>query len=140
MLHLKLQPASPIPIYLQIVDQVRHSVVAGALRPEDELPSVRSLASKYLINPNTVARAYLELEREGLVSKKRGTGTYISAEAAGCIVPEQRIKIVADLLDKALSTAMEFGFSRSDIRELLDDRLERILPKASVTGASNNNE
>jgi GntR family transcriptional regulator len=85
MIHFRIQPASPIPIYLQIFEHVRHGVVAGILQPEDELPSVRSLASKYLINPNTVARAYLELERAGLVSKKRGTGTYISTQAAECV-------------------------------------------------------
>lgn len=125
MVHLKLQPASPIPMYLQIVDQVRHGIVAGLLKPDDELPSVRALASKHLINPNTVARAYLELEREGLVSKKRGTGTYISHQAAGWR-PEHRSKIAAALLDNALSTALEFGFPANQIRALFEERLKHV--------------
>ena len=81
-MQLKLNPASPIPIYSQIFDQVRCAIAAGALKPDDELPSVRALAVEHLINPNTVARAYLELEREGFVSKKRGAGTYVSSQAA----------------------------------------------------------
>jgi GntR family transcriptional regulator len=127
MIHFRIQPASPIPIYLQIFEQVRHGVVAGILQPEDELPSVRSLASKYLINPNTVARAYLELERAGLVSKKRGTGTYISAQAAECVIPEHRLKMVSELFDNALSTAMEFGFTDDEINTLFEESLKRVV-------------
>ena len=70
-------------MYLQIVEQVRRAVAAGGLQADDEMPSVRALASEHLINPNTVARAYLELEREGLLTKRRGAGTYVAHDAAG---------------------------------------------------------
>jgi GntR family transcriptional regulator len=77
-MQLKLEPASPIPMYLQIVEQIRHGIATGSLRAGDELPSVRALALEHLINPNTVARAYLELEHAGLVAKRRGAGTYVA--------------------------------------------------------------
>jgi GntR family transcriptional regulator len=121
-MHLKLETASPIPIYLQIVEQLRQRIAAGSLQADSELPSVRTMASEHLINPNTVARAYLELEREGLLSKRRGTGTYVSA-LAGKLGVAYREHAVRELLDKALVSAAEFGFTAKEIRELVDERL-----------------
>jgi GntR family transcriptional regulator len=95
------------------------------LKPEDELPSVRGLASKHLINPNTVARAYLELEREGLVSKRRGMGTYISQEAVTWL-PEHTSEVVAAIIDQAVTTAIEFGFRGDQIRTLFEERLSHV--------------
>ena len=68
-LHLTLDPASGVPIYLQIIEQVKYQIATRVLRPHDELPSVRALAGQYLINPNTVARAYRGLEHGGLIYK-----------------------------------------------------------------------
>jgi GntR family transcriptional regulator len=110
-------------MYLQIVEQVRHGIVAGVWQADEELPSVRAMASQHLINPNTVARAYLELEREGLVSKKRGTGTYISHLAAGWR-PKHGSRIVEGLLDNALAKAMEFGIPANQVRALFEERLK----------------
>jgi len=121
----RIDPASPIPIYSQIVDQVRCAIAAGVLKPDDELPSVRALATEQLINPNTVARAYLELEREGLVTKKRGTGTFVSAEAAR-LGEGKRRRIVAVLLDKALSQAMQFQMPAGETRDLFEERLNEL--------------
>ncbi len=119
---LKLEPASPIPMYLQIVEQIRQRIAAGALPPDTELPSVRALAAEQLINPNTVARAYLELEREGLLAKRRGAGTYVSPGAAALSGPH-RIRAVRELLDKAIAAAGEFGMSAREIRDLVEERL-----------------
>jgi len=123
MIYLRLQPDSPIPMYLQIVEQVRRGIAGGQLTPDEELPSVRALASRHLINPNTVARAYLELEREGLVAKRRGAGTYVSSEAGG-LSAYQQSRIVADLLDAALATALDLGIPAHRIRSLFDERLK----------------
>jgi GntR family transcriptional regulator len=123
-MQLKLQPASPIPIYLQIVEQMRHAIAAGILQPNDEVPSVRALALEHLINPNTVARAYLELEREQLLSKRRGAGTYVSASAAA-LGGEYRQRAVGELLQKAVAAAGEFGLTASQVHGLLDERLKR---------------
>ena len=127
---LKLEPASPIPIYLQIVEQIRQRIAAGALQADCELPSVRALASEHLINPNTVARAYLELEREGLLSKRRGTGTYVSMSAA-TLGARYRVHAVRELLDKALEAAAEFGLTGKQIRELVEERLSAIKEKSA---------
>ena len=121
-MHFKLNPASPVPIYSQIADQVRYAIAAGALKPDDELPSVRALATQHLINPNTVARAYLELEREGLVSKRRGTGTFVSPQAAR-LSEKKKVRIVVDLLDKALVQAMQLQVPNEQIREIFEERL-----------------
>jgi len=121
-MRLKLEPASPIPMYLQIVEQVRHRIAAGTLQADEELPSVRVLASEHLINPNTVARAYLELEREGLLSKRRGAGTYVATGATELSAPH-RVRAVRELLDKALAAAAEFGLTARQVRELVEERL-----------------
>jgi GntR family transcriptional regulator len=109
-------------MYLQIADQVRHRIAAGTLRADDELPSVRVLASEQLINPNTVARAYLELEREGLLCKRRGAGTYVSA-SAGVVAERHRMQMVGKLLDKALAAAADFGLTEKQVRALVEERL-----------------
>ena len=77
---LNLDPASPVPIYLQIVDQVRRLIALGALRPGDRLPAVRDLAAQCRINRNTAARAVQELEREGVVRTQVGQGTFVADE------------------------------------------------------------
>lgn len=122
-MRLKLAPASPIPMYLQIVEQVRHAIAAGALHANQELPSVRALALVHLINPNTVARAYLELEHAGLVAKRRGAGTYVS-EGARALGEKYRRRAVGELLDKAVAAAGEFGFTAAEVRGLLEERLK----------------
>ena len=122
-MQLKLQPASPIPIYLQIVEQIRYAIAAGSLQANDEMPSVRALALEHLINPNTVARAYLELERENLLSKRRGAGTYVSPDASA-MDSQFRERTVGDLLDKAVATAAELGLSDRKVRDLLEARLK----------------
>jgi GntR family transcriptional regulator len=120
-MQLKLNPASPVPIYSQIFDQVRCAIAAGALKPEDELPSVRALATEHLINPNTVARAYLELEREGFVSKRRGAGTYISSQATR-LGEKEKARIVRDLLDQALTQATQLHMPAQQVRDLFEER------------------
>ena len=129
-MRLTLEPASPIPIYLQIVEQIRHRIAAGVVQADDELPSVRALASEHLINPNTVARAYLELEREGLLWKRRGAGTYISLHAAA-LGETHRVRIFNELLDKALNAAAEFGLTTKQLRALIDERLSMAKEKSA---------
>jgi GntR family transcriptional regulator len=118
-LYIRLDPSLATPIYSQIVEQIRYLVARGALRPEDELPSVRALSGEHLINPNTVVRAYQELEREGLVYKRRGQGTYV-AKTARAMVKEERRRIVARRLTEAVREAGELGLSPDEVRQELD--------------------
>src|ERR1700692_2268296 len=74
-------PSSGVPIYLQLMEQVKHSIETGALRPGEQLPGIRPLAEDLVINPNTVATAYRELEHEGIIELRHGAGAFVSANA-----------------------------------------------------------
>ena len=74
-------PASGVPIYLQLMEQVKHSIETGALRPGEQLPGIRPLAEELVINPNTVAKAYRELEHEGVIELRQGAGAFVSRNA-----------------------------------------------------------
>src|ERR671936_760610 len=76
-------PSSGVPIYLQLMQQIRHGIETGALRPGDQLPGIRPLAEELVINPNTVAKAYRELEHEGIIELRHGAGAFVSANARG---------------------------------------------------------
>jgi GntR family transcriptional regulator len=108
-----IDPKSALPIYRQIIDQIRRAVAAGQLAPGDQLPSVRDLAARLLVNPNTVARVYRDLERDGLLETRRGQGTYISAAAAAMADSERR-RLIADQLEKVAQDARAFGLDPED--------------------------
>ena len=74
-------PSSGVPIYLQLMEQVKHSIETGALRPGEQLPGIRPLAEELVINPNTVAKAYRELEHEGVIELRQGAGAFVAANA-----------------------------------------------------------
>ena len=74
-------PSSGVPIYLQLMEQVKHGIETGALRPGEQLPGIRPLAEELVINPNTVAKAYRELEHEGVIELRQGAGAFVSAGA-----------------------------------------------------------
>ena len=112
-----------MPIYLQIIEQVKFHVATGALKPHEELPSVRALATEQLVNPNTIARGYLELEREGLIYKKRGMGTYV-AEQEVEMSAKEKMRIVGELLDKALVQAVQLGLDAELMRQVFEKRLK----------------
>src|SRR5712664_1502701 len=78
---LRPNPSSGVPIYLQLMEQVKHSIETGALRPGEQLPGIRPLAEELVINPNTVAKAYRELEHEGIIELRHGAGAFVSATA-----------------------------------------------------------
>src|ERR1700749_4447943 len=75
---LRLNQSSGLPLYLQLIEQVKHAVETGALRPGDQLPAIRKMAEDLVMNPNTVARAYRELEHEGIIELRHGSGAYIA--------------------------------------------------------------
>ena len=112
-----------VPIYLQIVTQVKHLVAAGRLAAGEELPPIRALAQQLLVNPNTVARAYLELERAGVVTKRHGSGTYVS-EAGSPLARRERLKAVAQRADALLVEAGQMGVELDDLIRLLRERQE----------------
>ena len=123
-MELRIDANDGTPIYLQIVDQIKRGVAVGRMKPEDPLPSVRQLALDLTINPNTVARAYLELEHDGVIYKRQGQGTFISAQALDASKRE-RSRIVGALLEKAIVEAVNFGMSAAEIDETYRQMVRR---------------
>ena len=116
-----------VPVYLQIVNQVKYLVAAGRLASGEELPAIRALAGQLVVNPNTVARAYLELEREGLVVKRHGSGTYVSEEGSPLARRERR-RILSQRADALLAEARHLDVELDDIIALLKERHETLGP------------
>ena len=116
--------SSGVPIYRQIVEQVKYQIATRVLKPHDELPSVRALAAQYSINPNTVMRAYLELERAGEIYKKRSVGTYV-AEKDVDMSQKEKFEIVRQLLYKALVQAAELGLNPAEMQQIFQKRLNQ---------------
>lgn len=120
---LDLDPASPLPIYIQIVDQVRRQIAMGSLRPGDQLPTVRELAIKCRVNRNTVARAVQELEREGIVRTRVGQGTFV-ADGTAAISEIDRDALVDERVDRLLIEAHTLGVPLEQIPSRLWRRIE----------------
>ena len=110
-----------VPIYLQIVSQVKHLVAAGRLKSGQELPPIRLLAQQLLINPNTVARAYRELEAAGIVTSRRGAGTHVSDEGSP-LARKERLKILNDRIDALLAEASQLEVDFEQLTELIEKR------------------
>ena len=98
----------------------------GRLQPEDPLPSVRQLATELAVNPNTVARAYLDLEYEGIIYKRQGAGTFVSSRGVEMSKNERR-RVLGELIEKALVEGVNLGLAERELRETFDRVLEKIL-------------
>ena len=120
---LHLSPSDGVPIYLQIVNQVKYLVASGRLAPGDELPAIRTLAEQLVINPNTVARAYRELELAGVVTKRRTAGTYVSA-AGSPLARRERLRVLTERIDALLAEARQMNIDVEAILELVRQRDE----------------
>jgi GntR family transcriptional regulator len=116
---------SPIPIYEQIVTQVIFGVAQGVLPAGGMIPSVRDLGPRLLVHPNTVAKAYQELERMGVITARRGKGMEVTAEAPG-LCRSRRQHIVRDRIREALREAVSSELSAAEIRRLVDEELARL--------------
>src|SRR5947207_16025225 len=101
-MRIQIFTSDGVPIYQQIVSQVRYLVAAGRLEPGEELPPIRVLAEHLTVNPNTVARAYLELEHAGIVTKRHGSGTYVS-ETRSPVPQREKIKVLVRRVDAPLT-------------------------------------
>jgi GntR family transcriptional regulator len=126
-MHIHISPADGVPIYLQIVNQVKYLVASGRLAPGEELPPIRALAERLLINPNTVARAYRELEAAGVVVKRGTAGTYVS-DAGSPLARRERLKVLTERADALLAEARQMGFPLDEVVELLHQRDELLRP------------
>jgi GntR family transcriptional regulator len=119
----ELHPSSGVPIYRQLVDQVRALVAGGKLRPGDLLPSVRQVAQAAEINPMTVSKAYSRLEVEGLVERVRGQGMRVRQPAVTGRIADRKTEF-ADALAPAIHRAQQLGLTPDQIRSVFDSLLK----------------
>jgi GntR family transcriptional regulator len=117
-----IQSDSRIPTYEQIVAQVTFAVATGSLQPGDFIPSVRDLAAELVLNPNTVARAFGELERGGVVEARRGRGMAVAAGAVP-LCRQRRLQIVRERIRTALREAVFSGLAPEEVKRVVDEEL-----------------
>jgi GntR family transcriptional regulator len=120
-MQFQIDAASRLPIYQQLVQQVREGVARGDLTPEEQLPSVRQLSRDLVVNPNTVARAYTELERDGIVHNRPGRGVFIAGTRTELKKDARRQRLL-EILDKLLTEAVHLGFSADEVLHLVSTR------------------
>ncbi|NQT16111.1 MAG: GntR family transcriptional regulator [Planctomycetes bacterium] len=124
-MQIHISSSDGVPIYLQIVNQVKYLVACRRLGPNEELPPIRVLAEQLLVNPNTVARAYRELETAGVVVKRRTAGTYVS-DAGSPLESRQKLKILTDRVDVLLAEARQMDVPVDEILDLVRQRDEHM--------------
>lgn len=126
-----LNQTSGIPLYLQLMEQVKHAVETGALRAGDQLPTIRKLAEDLVMNPNTVARAYRELEHEGIIELRHGSGAFIS----DAVVDRARLMRKAQaVMEAAVERLAALGLNEEEIRRVVENQLAQIRSGAPREG------
>jgi GntR family transcriptional regulator len=119
MIEFHLDARSGVPTYLQLVQQVRQAVRLGILGPGDQLPTVKDVVSGLAINPNTVLKAYRELDRDGLVEGRRGVGTFVSGTVPP--LPPDRLRDLRSALERWIGQARAAGLDEENMAALFDD-------------------
>lgn len=132
-MHIHLSNSDGVPIYLQIVNQVKYLITSGRLAEGEELPPIRALAEQLLVNPNTVARAYRELELAGLVEKRRTAGTYVSG-AGSRLARRERLRILADRVDALLAEARQMDVDLEQVVDLVRQR-DAVMDRTAAAAA-----
>jgi GntR family transcriptional regulator len=132
---LKPNPSSGVPIYVQLKEQIRHAVEVGALEPGEPLPAMRALAEQLVVNANTVARVYRELEHEGLLELRHGVGAFVSAFGPAVRQAAARagsIGAARDAVTALVRRLRDDGFSTDEIRRLVEAELD---PARTTSGS-----
>lgn len=126
-MRIHISPSNGVPIYMQIVSQVKALVASGQLAVNDELPPIRALAEQLLINPNTVARAYRDLEQAGVLTSNRGAGTRIT-DAGSPLARKERIRLITERIDGLLTEAHHLEIDLEQLVALVRKRFETFRP------------
>jgi len=117
--------ASRTPIYRQLAEQIRSAIARGRLKPNERLPSVRDLSRRLVINPNTVAKVYTELERDGVLVTRHGLGVFVAPPGSDLTRKARRERLTT-LLDAFFTEAVLLGFTADDVRGLVQDRIGQV--------------
>ena len=129
-MQLRISAEEGAPIYQQIVAQVKYLVAAGRRKPGDDVPPIRVLAEQLRINPNTVARAYLELEREGIVTMRQGFGTTV-AQVRSLLPRREKLRLLAEPADVLLTNARHLNVGLEEVILLLREREAAMQPEST---------
>ena len=120
---------SGVPIYLQLIEQVKRSVAIGVLSPGEQLPTVKALALDLTINPNTVARAYRDLERDEVIETAAGRGSFVRGNGTATTARKTLSDVAADSITGAVREAKSIGLTRPEVLDLVHTALDRWFPK-----------
>jgi len=119
----RVHQASGIPLYVQLMEQVKHALETGALRAGDQLPAIRKVAEDLVMNPNTVVRAYRELQHEGIIELRHGSGAYVSERATG---PARVTRKAQGIVQAALDRLVQLGLTGEEIHRLMENELAQL--------------
>ncbi len=133
MIWLDVDPRSGVPIYVQLVEGVRHALAVGTLEPGERLPTVRALAEELAVAPNTVVKAYNELQRAGLIKSRPGVGTLVVGDPEG-VVREQQVEALYRRLRVLVRDAAGLGITEDELWERLDTEFERVHTRERPAG------
>ena len=125
MLHLQLDPHNGSPVYRQMMDQIKYYIASGALKPGQQLPSIRALARRLAVNPTTVVKAYNELQHEAVIDTKHGKGAFV-AEGAARMSRTQCEKALRRIARQLAIEAKQMGTSDDAVLKIVKDELEKI--------------
>ena len=130
----RVNPSSGVPIYLQLMEQVKHSIETGALRPGEQLPGMRPLAEELVINPNTVAKAYRELEHEGVIELRHGAGAFVAGNPLAKTKKADNMRAAQALVAAAVEKLRSRGVTDEEIRRLFEAELSGLRREGAHRG------
>jgi GntR family transcriptional regulator len=126
---MTVDPRSGVPIYLQLIEQIKRSVALGVLSAGEQLPTVKQLAVNLTINPNTVGKAYRDLERDGVIETAPGRGSFVRTNGAVASAKGAAMDVARENFAASVREAKSLGLSREDVRAIVDAALDRWLPE-----------
>lgn len=121
---LKVDHSSGVPIYRQVMEQIKYSMAKGVLRPGDRLPAIRQLSLELKVNPNTIAKAYSELEHAQVIETRRGMGTYVSEKKIE-MSEEGKMEIITQLAERLAVEAVQLDISEEELQRIVREAMGR---------------
>lgn len=135
-MEIHIDPDSTVPIYLQIIYAIKLQVATGQLKPGEQLPTIRKLATDLRINPNTVARSYDSLDTEGVIITQRGRGTYIREHPDDAHLARVRQEQLKAMMNNVVSKALSLGYTTEEIKDAFEVELAQWVRQRQSTAAS----
>lgn len=126
-MYLKIDTNRSLPLFSQIMEGIRLAIATGRVKSGDRIPSIHDLAVENRINPNTVARAYMELERAGVLEVRRGFGHFVAQANDGELADQERWELLLGRVEELLTSALELGFGPEEVKSAIDRNTERMV-------------